>query len=78
MTTTQSSSLSRELYNVKGMVPDEDYTIPFGVADVKREGTDVSIFTYGRMVQMSLDVAEKLAEEGINVEVVDLGTLFTT
>ena len=65
----------KKLYNVKGMVPDEDYTIPFGVADVKREGTDVSIFTYGRMVQMSLDVAEKLAEEGINVEVVDLRTL---
>ena len=65
----------KKLYNVKGMVPDEDYTIPFGVADVKREGTDVSIFTYGRMVQMSLDVAEKLAEEGINVEVVDPRTL---
>lgn len=65
----------KKLYNVKGMVPDEDYTIPFGVADVKREGTDVSIFTYGRMVQMSLEVAEKLAEEGINVEVVDLRTL---
>ena len=65
----------KKLYNVKGMVPDEDYTIPFGVADVKREGTDVSIFTYGRMVQLSLDVAEKLAEEGINVEVVDLRTL---
>ena len=65
----------KKLYNVKGMVPDEDYTIPFGVADVKREGTDVSIITYGRMVQMSLEVAEKLAEEGINVEVLDLRSL---
>lgn len=65
----------KRLYKEKGMIPDEDYTIPLGVADVKREGTDVSIITYGRMVQMSLKVAEKLAEEGINVEVLDLRTL---
>ncbi len=65
----------KKLYKEKGMVPDEDYTIPLGVADIKREGTDVSIITYGRMVQMSLQVAEKLAEEGINVEVLDLRTL---
>ena len=65
----------KRLYKGKGMIPDEDYTIPLGVADVKREGTDVSIITYGRMVQMSLQVAEKLAEEGINVEVLDLRTL---
>lgn len=65
----------KRLYKEKGMVPDEDYTIPLGVADVKREGTDVSIITYGRMVQMSLQVAEKLAEEGINAEVLDLRTL---
>lgn len=65
----------KRLYKEKGMIPDEDYTIPLGVADVKREGTDVSIITYGRMVQMSLQVAEKLAGEGINVEVVDLRTL---
>lgn len=65
----------KRLYKEKGMIPDEDYTIPFGVADIKREGTDVSIITYGRMVQMSLQVAEKLAGEGINVEVLDLRTL---
>ncbi len=65
----------KRLYKEKGMIPDEDYTIPLGVADVKREGTDVSIITYGRMVQMSLKVAEQLAEEGINVEVLDLRTL---
>ncbi len=65
----------KRLYKEKGMVPDEDYTIPLGVADVKREGTDVSIITYGRVVQMSLKVAEQLAEEGINVEVLDLRTL---
>ena len=53
----------------------EEYTIPLGVADVKREGTDCSIITYGRMVQMSLQAAEKLAEEGIHVEVVDIRSL---
>jgi pyruvate dehydrogenase E1 component beta subunit len=65
----------KRLYKEKGMIPDEDYTIPLGKADIKREGRDVSIITYGRMVQMSLQVAEKLAEEGIEVEVLDLRTL---
>lgn len=65
----------KRLYKEKGMIPEEDYTIPLGVADVKREGTDVSIITYGRMVQMSLQVAEKLAEEGIQAEVLDLRSL---
>ena len=63
------------LYRSKGPVEEEEYTIPLGVADVKREGTDCTIVTYGRMVQMSLAAAEKLAEEGINVEVIDLRTL---
>ena len=65
----------KRLYNPKGQVPAEDYTIPFAVADTKKEGKDVSIITYGRMVQMSLQVAEKLEKEGISVEVVDLRTL---
>ncbi|NBI08979.1 alpha-ketoacid dehydrogenase subunit beta [Colidextribacter sp. OB.20] len=65
----------KRLYNTKGMVPDGDYTIPFGVADTKREGRDVSIITYGRTVQMSLQAAEKLEKEGISVEVIDLRTL---
>lgn len=65
----------KTLYRTKGMVPEEEYTIPFGVADIKREGTDCTIVTYGRMVQFSLQAAEKLAEEGINVEVVDIRTL---
>jgi 2-oxoisovalerate dehydrogenase E1 component len=63
------------LYGVEGCVPDEDYVIPFGVADVKREGTDVTVVTYSRMVHRSLKAAEKLAEEGISVEVIDLRTL---
>jgi len=63
------------IYGTKGNVPDEDYIIPFGVADVKREGTDVTIITYSRMVFRALEAAEKLAEEGVSVEVIDLRTL---
>ncbi len=63
------------LYKTKGPVPDEDYIIPFGVADVKREGSDVTIVTYSRMVLRALEAAEVLAKEGIDVEVVDLRTL---
>jgi len=63
------------IYNNEGYVPDEDYVIPFGVADVKREGTDVTVISYSRMVLRALEAAEKLAEEGISVEVIDLRTL---
>ena len=63
------------LYQNEGPVPEEDYVIPLGVADVKREGTDVTILTYSRMVLRCLEAAEKLAKEGISVEVVDLRTL---
>lgn len=59
----------------KGTVPEEEYLIPLGKADVKRTGKDVSIITCGRMVQMSLLAAAKLAEEGIDAEVLDLRTL---
>ena len=63
------------LYGVKGSVPDEDYIIPYGVADVKREGSDVTVVTYSRMVHRALQAAETLAAEGISVEVIDLRTL---
>jgi len=56
-------------------VPEEPYAIPFGKADVKRQGTDVTIVTLSMMVHRSLEAAEKLAQEGINVEVIDLRTL---
>lgn len=56
-------------------VPEEEYTIPLGKADVKREGKDLSIFTYGAMVHESLKAAEELAKEGYSVEVVDLRTI---
>lgn len=56
-------------------VPEEEYSIPLGKADVKREGTDLSIITYGAMVQESIKAAEELAKEGHSVEVVDLRTI---
>jgi len=63
------------LYGVQGPVPAEDYTIPLGVADIKREGADVTVVTYSRMVYRALEAADKLAQEGISVEVVDLRSL---
>jgi len=63
------------LYPVKGVIPEEDYTVPFGVAEVKREGADVTIFATLYMVHKALAAAEKLSEEGISAEVVDPRTL---
>jgi pyruvate dehydrogenase E1 component beta subunit len=63
------------LYSSRGEVPDSPYKIPLGVADVKRAGTDVTIASYSRMVQVSLAAAEQLAGEGIQAEVIDLRTL---
>jgi pyruvate dehydrogenase E1 component beta subunit len=63
------------LYKTKGEVPDEEYTIPLGVADVKREGTDITVVTTNIMVSKTLKVAEKLEGEGIEVEVIDPRTL---
>ena len=60
---------------VRGEVPDGEYTIPIGKADVKRAGDDVSVFTYGLMVHHCLEAALALADEGISVEVIDLRTL---
>jgi pyruvate dehydrogenase E1 component beta subunit len=60
---------------VTGEVPDGDHRVPFGQAEVRREGSDVSVFCYGAMVPLSLQAAETLAGEGISAEVVDLRTL---
>jgi 2-oxoisovalerate dehydrogenase E1 component beta subunit len=60
---------------IKEDLPKEDYTVPIGKAKVVREGKDLSIITYGAMVWTALEVADKLAEEGASVEVVDLRTL---
>jgi len=65
------------LYRTKGEVPEvgDDYTIPLGLADVKREGKDLSLITYGRMVPRCLKIAEEFAEKGTDVEVVDVRSL---
>jgi pyruvate dehydrogenase E1 component beta subunit len=59
------------MYQLKGPVPEEEYTIPFGVADIKREGTDITLVGTSSMVQVALEAAAKLAEIGLSAEVVD-------
>jgi pyruvate/2-oxoglutarate/acetoin dehydrogenase E1 component len=63
------------IYSVKGPVPEREYTIPFGKADIKKEGRDITIFTYSNMVLKSLEAAEILEREGISCEVIDPRTL---
>ncbi len=61
---------------IKGEGPDERYTIPFGKADVKREGSDVTVVAYGLMLHQCLEAANKLSSEGIEAEVVDLRSIY--
>jgi pyruvate dehydrogenase E1 component beta subunit len=63
------------IYNRKGEVPDEEYLLPFGVADIKRPGRDVTIVAWSRMVFEALKAADQLANEGIECEVIDPRTL---
>ena len=63
------------LYNTKGEVPEEEYVIELGKADVKREGDHCTIVTHGKMVLVAVQVADQLAKEGIRIEVVDLRTI---
>lgn len=63
------------LGGTRGEVPDEEYTVPIGVADVKREGSDVTVVAIGWMVKRALEAAERLATEGTSVEVIDPRTL---
>ncbi len=60
---------------IKGQVPEEDYRIPIGVADIKRPGDDLTVIAYGLMLHYCLEAAQVLADEGVSVEVVDLRTL---
>ena len=67
---------SLPLYDTKGEVPqDEDYVVPIGTAEVKREGTDVTVVAYSRMTVIAMQVAQQLEKEGVSVEVVDLRSL---
>jgi len=64
------------LYSVRGDVPeDEDFLVPIGVSDVKRQGKDVTLVSYSKMIQVTLEAADKLAEQGIEAEVIDLRSL---
>jgi pyruvate dehydrogenase E1 component beta subunit len=66
---------SEQMYGDKGEVPEGEYIIPIGVADVKREGTDVTLVSFGKIMKLVLEAADKLAEEGISAEVIDLRTV---
>lgn len=68
-------SEDKTLYGLKGEVPEEYYTVEIGKAKVKQEGTDLTIVTIGKMLYVALEVADKLAKDGIFVEVIDLVTV---
>jgi pyruvate dehydrogenase E1 component beta subunit len=63
------------LYNLRGDVPDGEHVVPLGLADVKREGGDVSIITHGKTVHLALQAAKRLEKDGIEAEVLDLRSL---
>jgi pyruvate dehydrogenase E1 component beta subunit len=66
---------SEQMYGDKGEVPEGEYIIPIGVADVKREGTDVTLVSFGKIMKLVFEAADKLAEEGVSAEVIDLRTV---
>ena len=66
---------SEQMYGDKGEIPDGEYIIPIGVADVKKTGTDVTLVTFGKITKTALKAAEELGKEGISVEVIDLRTV---
>lgn len=63
---------SERLYGVKGEIPEGEYIIPIGVAEVKRKGTDITIVTFGKIIEVAFQTAELLEKEGISCEVIDL------
>lgn len=65
----------KALYQTRGEIPEEEYLIPLGKADVKRPGKDITIISYSKTVLTALDAAQKLEAEGIDTEVIDLRTL---
>ncbi|OGS70944.1 MAG: pyruvate dehydrogenase [Flavobacteria bacterium RIFCSPLOWO2_12_FULL_35_11] len=66
---------SEQMYGDKGEVPDGEYIVPIGVADIKREGTDVTIVSFGKIIKEAYKAAEILEKEGISVEIIDLRTI---
>lgn len=68
-------SEDKTLYGFKGEVPEDYYTVPIGKAAVRREGNDLTIVTIGKMLYVAYEVADRLAKDGISVEVIDLRTV---
>ncbi len=66
---------SEQMYGDKGEVPEEEYTLPLGVADVKREGTDVTIVSFGKIIKEAYKAADELEKEGVSCEIIDLRTV---
>src|SRR5436190_1758638 len=66
---------SEQMYGDKGQVPEGEYVIPIGVADIKKPGTDVTIVSFGKIMKVALKAADELAKENINAEVIDLRTI---
>ena len=66
---------SEQMYGDKGEVPDGEYTIPIGVADIKREGTDVTIVSFGKIIKEAYKAADELYKENISCEIIDLRTV---
>lgn len=66
---------SELMYGDKGEVPDGEYMVPLGVADIKQTGSDVTLVTFGKMLKIALQAAEEAAKDGISVEVIDLRTV---
>jgi pyruvate dehydrogenase E1 component beta subunit len=64
------------MYRIKGFVPEEEYTVPFGQANIMRPGTDITLVGTSSMVQVALDAADQLAESGLSAEVIDPQTMF--
>ncbi len=66
---------SEQMYGDKGEVPEGEYVVPIGVAEIKREGTDVTIVSFGKIIKEAYIAADQLAEEGISCEIIDLRTV---
>lgn len=66
---------SEQMYGDKGEVPEEEYTLPIGVAEIKREGKDVTIVSFGKIIKEAYTAAEELEKEGISCEIIDLRTV---
>ena len=66
---------SEQMYGDKGEVPEGEYTLPLGIADIKRSGKDVTLVTYGKMLKEAFKASEELIKEGIDTEIIDLRTI---